>query len=145
MEYELLDGLKNIDDKFFKNLEDVRDAFIESGDDAVKDIRFTINKLIDKKYLNKEPLSITNIKDLDSCIEITLSSKETRSLPDFKAGQYIVLSSYIAGNYYSRPYYIVATNEERLNGYYRIYVLKEDNSIMYNYLSKVKKRYRNIC
>ena len=44
MEYELLDGLKNIDDKFFKNLEDVRDAFIESGDDAVKDIRFTINK-----------------------------------------------------------------------------------------------------
>ena len=139
MEYELLDEFKNIDDKFFKNLEDVRDAFIESGDDAVKDIRFTINKLIDKKYLNKEPLAITNIKDLDSCIEITLSSKETRSLPDFKAGQYIVLSSYIAGNYYSRPYYIVATNEERLNGYYRIYVLKEDNSIMYNYLSKVKK------
>jgi NAD(P)H-flavin reductase len=138
MEYELLEEFKNIDDKFFKNIEEVRDVFVESGDDVVQDNKFNINKLINKNYLNKEPLSISKIRDLDSCIEITLSTKETRSLPDFKAGQYIILSTYIAGNYYSRPYYIVATNEERLNGYYRIYVLKEDNSIMAQYLSKVK-------
>ena len=139
MEYEVLEELKNIDDKFFKDIEEVRDVFVESGDDVVQDNRFNINKLINNKYLNKEPLSISEIKDMDSCIEITLSTKETRSLPDFKAGQFIVLSSYIAGNYYSRPYYIVSTNEERLNGYYKIYVLKEEDSIMAKYLSKVKK------
>ncbi len=139
MKFEVLEDLKNIDDKRFKNIDEVREDFIESGDDILQSSGFNIKKLISKKYLNKEKLIVSNIKDMDSSIELTLSSKDTKSLPSFKAGQYVVISTYIAGNYYCRPYYIVATNEERIDGFYRIYVLKNEESIMGDYLSRIKE------
>ena len=138
MDYRIIDDLKNIDDKFFKNIEDVREGFIDSGDDTLQSNRFNIDKLIEKKYLNKEKLIVSKVRDLDSSIEITLSTKDTKSLPDYKAGQYIIISSYIAGNYYSRPFYIVSTNNERIDGFYRIYVLKNEDNVLANYLKKVK-------
>ncbi len=138
MSYEVMDNLKNIDDKYFKNADTVREEFIQSGDSVLQDSRYSLEKLLNKKKINKEKLIVSSIKDLDSYVELTLSTKETKSLPDYQAGEYVVISTYIAGNYYSRPYYIVATNKERLEGYYKIYVLKKEDSIVGDYLRKIK-------
>ncbi len=137
MAFEEINSLNKLDDKFIKNFYENRSTFIDSGEETLKVTYSKIKKVVNKLHLNKENVYIKDKEILDSSTIITLATNES-SLAPYYPGQYVIVSAYIAGNYYSRPYYILSSKKNIENGEYIINVLKNDDSIMANFLRNIK-------
>ena len=137
MAFEIINNLNKLDDKYIKNFYENRSMYIDSGEDTLRVTDSKIKKVVKKLYLKKENVYIKDKEMLDNSTILTLATNEM-SLAPFYPGQYIVVSAYVAGNYYSRPYYIVSSNRDIENGEYKINVLKNDNSIMASYLRSIR-------
>ena len=107
MKYEKNIKLSKLDEKDFKNLLSNRNNFINSGDNSFVPASSPIEKLANQITIVQENFYIKSKEVRDENTIITLSPKNNRNIPIHRPGEYLVLSTYIAGNYYSRPYYII--------------------------------------
>jgi len=137
MGFEVINSLNKLDDKYIKNFYENRSTYINSGEDTLKVTYSKIKKVVNKLHLNKENVYIKEKEMLENSTILTLATNEM-SLAPFYPGQYIVVSAYVAGNYYSRPYYIISNQKDIENGEYKINVLKNDSSIMASFLRSIR-------
>ena len=139
MSYEKNIKLFKVDEKDFKNLLSNRADYINDGDSSFKVPVGNLEKLVKQVSLNQETFYIKNKEVRDEHTILTLSPKSNRNIPLHRPGEYLVLSTYIAGNYYSRPYYIISSSNKD-ESEYTISVLKKENGIVSDYLRNIKER-----
>ncbi len=139
MNYEKSLKLFKLDDKDFKNLLNHRLDYIDDGDNSLVSSQDSLDKLNKQLSLNNEVFYVKNKEELEENTILTLSPKNSRNIPVHRPGEYIVLSVYIAGNYYSRPYYVIeSSNKEESE--YKISVLKKESGLVSVYLRNIKER-----
>ena len=135
----LKNNISKLDDKDFKNIIHNRQEYIESGDYSFKSSITSLDKLAAQRTLEKETFIIRKKEVQDNTTLITLSPKSARNIPLHRPGEYLVLSTYIAGNFYSRPYYVLKSNNNE-NSEYLISVLKKEDGIVSDYLRNIKEK-----
>lgn len=132
-----INSLNRLEDKYAKDLFENRATYIDSGEATLKSTSTKINKIISKLLVEKEQVYVREKNMLDNSTIISLSSNSL-NLPPYYPGQYIIVSTYVRGNYYSRPYYLISTKDEINEGIYKINVLNNDDSIFATYLRNIK-------
>ncbi len=137
MKYEKNIKLSKLDEKDFKNLLSNRNNFINSGDNSFVPASSPIEKLANQITIVQENFYIKSKEVRDENTIITLSPKNNRNIPIHRPGEYLVLSTYIAGNYYSRPYYIINSKNQG-ESEYTISVLKKEKGLVSEYLRNIK-------
>lgn len=139
MKYEKNIKLSKVDEKDFKNLLANRETYIDSGDNSITSPTSALEKLTNQISITQETFYVKKKEVREGNTIITLSPNNNRNLPPHRPGEYLILSTYIAGNYYSRPYYIISSNNQG-ESEYTISVLKKENGLVSNYLREIKER-----
>ena len=138
MRYEKNIKLMKIADKDFKNMLSIRQDYINDGDTSFTASTTSLEKLTNQISIVQEKFYVKEKEVRDENTIITLSPKNNRNLPIHRPGEYLVISTYIAGNYYSRPYYIIdSSNKDESE--YTISVLKREKGLVSEYLRDSKE------
>ena len=136
MKYEKNIKLFKLDEKDFKNMINNRNTYINSGDYTFSSTENEITKLSNQLFLKQEKFIIKNKEARDENTLITIIPKNNINIPLHRPGEYLILSVYIAGNYYSRPYYII-TSDNKDESEYTISVLKQEDGLVSEYLRNI--------
>ena len=122
----------------FKNLKKNRHAMIENAPSTPLPSTDRCNELAQRLHPRQQYLKIDKIieesADSKSFILVADTERGTMDLAPFKAGNYINISTNLAGSVASRTYSISSSPAEALQGFYRITVKSQADGFMTNYL-----------
>ncbi|MBW2369918.1 MAG: hypothetical protein JRH15_18765 [Deltaproteobacteria bacterium] len=124
----------------FKNLVSNREKVMASGSNARLKVD-PMNKLARKLHPDRQYLVIGNVKKETKSTRtfrlIADPESETKSLANFRAGQYLSIKAEVDGVATSRPYSLSSAPSDLLkNGYYEITVKKVANGFMTDHMWK---------
>ena len=138
MKYEKNIKLAKLDEKEFKYLLANRETYINSGDDSLTASTSEMEKLANQITLVEEVFYVKKRETRDENTILTISPKNSRNIPLHRPGEYLILSTYVAGNYYSRPYYIINSSNQG-ESEYTLSIIKKDDGLVSEYLRSIKE------
>jgi len=124
-------NLESLNPLKFTELTKNREVEIAKATDEVCVADFNANLLAARLHPQKQILRISQIKETQDAKIFTLTSDKCAY---FTAGQYLSVSVNIEGRKYSRPYSIVSSPKDALNGFYVIAVKRVEGGIVSNYI-----------
>lgn len=140
MEKIKISSLGILDEQKFKKLASERQDWLNTGEDMLPNNVYAINKLAQDIVPEQLVVTVSKIfQENNSYKTLLLTSKNGEALPIFKAGQKISVTLNIKNKFYTKPYTIVSSPNDSINGEYKITVRNDDASVVDEYLyNKVK-------
>ena len=130
-----ISSLSFLDEQKFKKLASDREEWLNSGNDMLLNNNYMVNKMADLLKPNQILVSINRVfKENERYRTILLTSVNSATLPLFRAGQKISITLYIDDKYYTKPYCLVSSPNDSINGEYKITVKDDSNSAVDDYL-----------
>lgn len=133
------------DEQKFKKLASDREDWLNGGEDMLLNNNFRINKIASELKPNQIVVNVSKIyNENENYKTLLLTAKNGEVLPIFKPGQKISITINIKDKFYTRPYYLISTPNDSLNGEYKITVRNNSKDIMEDYLfnkAKIGERF----
>lgn len=130
-----ISSLSFLDEQKFKKLASDREEWLNSGNDMLLNNNYMVNKMADLLKPDQILVSINRVfKENERYRTILLTSVNSATLPLFRAGQRISITLYIDDKYYTKPYCLVSSPNDSINGEYKITVKDDSNSVVDDYL-----------
>ncbi|MGN1371197.1 MAG: 2Fe-2S iron-sulfur cluster-binding protein [Candidatus Coprovivens sp.] len=130
-----ISSLSFLDEQKFKKMASDREEWLNSGNDMLLNNNYLVNKMADLLKPDQILVSINRVfKENERFRTILLTSVNSATLPLFRAGQRISITLYINDKYYTKPYYLVSSPNDSINGEYKITVKNDSDSVVDDYL-----------
>ena len=124
-------GLNVLDEQKFKKVPELRDDWLDSGEDMLEgssDGALLLSEL-SPRYTN---ITIKRIVNEHSYKIFEIASNKI--FPPFKAGQKIALTINLDGNYYTKHFVLISSVKEASEGIYKIVINNNKNDFIEEYI-----------